>query len=110
MLTVHDVYIRSDLYMPDYQRESFSRLRLMSHNLRIKTGRWSRTPAEQRLCFSVDSQVQTERHVLVECPLTARGRARYSMLSFASVVDLMNDNSHIKEVCSYVSEVLSIYT
>ena len=61
--------------MPDYQRESFSRLRLMSHNLRIKTGKWSRTPAEQRLCFCVDSQVQTERHVLVvstDCSRTCK--------------------------------------
>ena len=70
MLTVHEMYTRTDVYIPDYQRESFSRLRLMSHNLRIETGRWSRTPAEQRLCLCDGSQVQTERHVLVECPLT----------------------------------------
>ena len=63
-LTVHKVYT-TQAYIPDYQRESFTRLRLMSHSLRIETGRWSRTPAQDRVCVCDGNHVQTERHVLV---------------------------------------------
>ena len=44
-LEIHDVYKRN-VYIPDYLRVSFSRLRLMFHNLKIETGRWSRIPRE----------------------------------------------------------------
>ena len=108
-LTVHQVYMASE-FIPDYQRESFTRLRLMSHNLRIETGGWSRTPSEQRVCLCDGIQVQTERHVLVVCPLTAHLRDRYPMLRFTDVNELLNENDHIREVCKCVFEVLSIFT
>ena len=37
-LNVHPVYT-TNIFIPDYHRESFTRLRLMSHNLKIETGR-----------------------------------------------------------------------
>ena len=37
-MTVHAVYQTSEL-IPDYKREGFTRLILMSHNLKIETGR-----------------------------------------------------------------------
>ena len=49
-LEFHDIY-KSSVYIPDYLRVAFSRLRLMSHNLKIETGRWSRLPRESRLCI-----------------------------------------------------------
>ena len=42
-MTVHQVYTTNE-FIPDYKRVSFTRLRLMSHKLRVETGRWSRTP------------------------------------------------------------------
>ena len=48
-LDVHKIYKKS-VYIPDYLRVSFTRLRLMSHNLKIETGRWSRLPREARVC------------------------------------------------------------
>ncbi|KAK7028015.1 hypothetical protein SK128_012938 [Halocaridina rubra] len=46
-LDVHKIYKKS-VYIPDYLRVSFTRLKLMSHTLKIETGRWSRLPREQR--------------------------------------------------------------
>ena len=66
-MTVHDIYKTLKL-IPDYKREAFTRIRVMSHNLRIETGRWSRTPTEQRVCQCDGDKVQTEQHVLtVHC-------------------------------------------
>lgn len=107
-LTVHNIY-KTDKYVPDYQREAFTRLRLMSHNLRIETGRWSRTPTEQRVCLCDGVHVQTEKHVLLECKMTADLRNSYQMLRFGDINDIMEENIYIQEVCSYIFEVLSTY-
>ena len=48
-MEVHPVYTTS-IYIPDYEREYFSRLHLMSHNLKI----------ERRVCVCDDIQPQTE--------------------------------------------------
>ena len=48
-LSTHNVYGKT-VYIPDYLRISFTRMRLMSHRLKIETGRWSRIPTEGRVC------------------------------------------------------------
>ena len=108
-MTIHPIYSCST-FIPDYKRESLSRLRLMSHNLRIETGRWSRTPRDQRVCQCDSNVVQSEQHVLIECPLTQHCRNRYQMLIFTNVTDLMKENDNLLELCSFVYEVLSTYT
>ena len=82
----------------------------MSHNLRIETGRWSRTPTEQRVCQCDDSSVQTERHVLTECPLSETSRERYPMLRFDDLNVLMNETVFLEELCAYIYEVTHIFT
>ena len=108
LLSVHNVY-KSNVYIPDYQRESFSRLRLMSHSLRIETGRWSRTPRQDRVCVCDGIQVQTERHVLLECPLSEHLRGRYSMLQFVNINDLLNEDVYVRELCSFIFDVFEIF-
>ena len=80
-LLVHEVY-GDKIYIPDYLRESFTRLRVMSHNLEVETGRWSRLPREERVCECDSESVQDERHVLLICPLVARIRQNYQTLNF----------------------------
>ena len=62
-LSQHPVYKCLD--SNEWERISFSRLRLSSHRLKVETGRWSRIPQEQRLC--VCGTVQTKEHVLIHC-------------------------------------------
>jgi hypothetical protein len=52
---------------PEHMRVAVSRLRLISHNLRTETGRWSRTERDRRLCPC--GMIQTERHVVQDCML-----------------------------------------
>ena len=44
----------------------FSRLRLSSHSMPIETGRWSRTPREERLCTTCNT-LGDERHFIYHC-------------------------------------------
>ena len=47
-----------DSMYDERKRMDFSRLRLSSHRLAVETGRWSRVPADRRLCAC--GLVQTE--------------------------------------------------
>ena len=107
-MDVHPIYT-TNIYVPDYLRESFTRLRLMSHNLKIETGRWSRIPPERRVCSCDNIQPQTETHVLIECTLTQNIRLRYSILDFTNINSLLNEATHISMLCKYVHEVLNHY-
>ena len=68
-LEVHPLYTDCNRTVPDYLRISFTRFRMSSHMLRVETGRWSRTPRDQRLC-QCGLGVQNEPHVFV-CPLVS---------------------------------------
>ena len=105
-MIVHKVY--SDIqYIPDYMRQAFSRLRLMSHDLKIETGRWSRIPREMRRCQCDGLSVQTEYHVLVSCTLTRLLRIKYDLNRIQNLDDLF-EHGEISIVCKYIYESLNI--
>ena len=66
-LEVHPIYTDCCTTIPDYLRITFTRFRISSHMLRVETGRWSRTPREDRLC-QCGLDIQNEGHVFV-CPM-----------------------------------------
>ena len=89
----------------EYARISFSRLRLASHRLKIETGRWSRIPKEQRLCEC--GSIQTEEHVLTQCPNTQVVRDKFPMLIYNDIVSLMQ-TAHIQELVIFIHRVLKL--
>ena len=107
-MSLHPVYTTS-LFIPDYQRESFSRIRLMSHNLKIETGRWSRIPRERRVCQCDNSHLQTEAHVLIDCTLTNHIRIQYPTLNFTNIENLLSEVAPANLLCKYVHEILEFY-
>ena len=103
----HEIY-KNTVYIPDYLRKQVTRLRLASHNLKVETGRWSRTPKENRVCPCDNESIQDEKHVLLHCPLSRSFRQEYGTLQFNSVYSLMNC-SDIVNMCKYTYKVLQIY-
>ena len=75
-LSIHPVYVGQSL-LDDALRIWFTRFRLSSHRLRIETGRWARIDANERFCQCGDV-VQSEKHVLEDCPLVQHIRTKYS--------------------------------
>lgn len=106
-LTVHNIYDKN-VYIPDYLRVAFTRFRLMSHNLKVETGRWSRIAREQRVCQCDNISVQDEKHVLIVCPMSNPSRNRYNMLTF-DTLDVLIDNDDILNLCKYIYEVFRLY-
>ena len=83
-LCANRIYSRAT-QAPEHQRRAFTRLRLSAHSLRIETGRWSRLPREERLCACQTDSVQSESHVVCECPLTQHIRDNYPELDYSSL-------------------------
>ena len=101
--TLHPVYTRN---VPEWARIAFTRMRLGSHRLRVETGRWSRIPREERIC-PCRSAVQTEAHVLVQCPMTEPLRGNFPMLKFDDVFSLMESSPG--DLVRYCHGVLKVY-
>ena len=106
-LEMHDSYGKS-IFIPDYVRVWFTRLRVMSHNLKVETGRWSRRAREDRVCQCDRSKIQDEKHVLLECPLSTHVRQRYRSLPLESLSSLMKCKN-VLDLCLFVKETLDIY-
>jgi hypothetical protein len=87
------------LNIPEYKRVVVSRFRLIAHNLRIETGRWSRIPPEDRMC-QCQTGVQSEKHVIEECPLVSHIWEKYRHVNFTI-------NNLLK--CDTVEKVEAIY-
>ena len=92
-LSVHSVY-NSDVF--ENQRISFSKFRLSSHDLLIEKGRWSRSPRDRRLCSC--GSVQTELHVISECPRTESIRLNYNAIDCSNFDAFFNSDA--RRICS----------
>ena len=58
-----------DVILPRHNRSALCKVPIWSvAPLRLETGRYERIEERDRICFSFDSQIETE-HVLTECPL-----------------------------------------
>lgn len=105
-LEIHTVYTAGTPVIPEYQRQAFTKLRLSAHSLAIETGRWSRTPREQRLCDC--GQIQTENHIISECPTTAHIRAHFSSMDTFRLPDLFKCDDSIS-MCTICYSCLASY-
>ena len=105
--TVHDIYKKRHA-VNDIHRMSFTRFRVSGHTLAIETGRWNRRgrgrlPLEERLCKC--RLVQTEKHVVEECPSTQHLRDFYSI----SVLDDLFTKFTNDVTCKIIHDMLSVY-
>ena len=107
-MTVAKIYNDRTEIVPEFHRIAFTRFRLSAHSLAIETGRWNRRgrgrlPIEERLCTC--GQIQTEKHVIEECPRTDHLRVEYGFRTINEVFS----RSDFKEVCKIIFEILYIY-
>ena len=106
--SVHSIY-NTKHTIDENHRMSFTKLRVSGHCLACETGRWNRRgrgrlPLEERLC--VCAEVQTERHVVQDCPLTQHLRDKYN---FTTLEQLFSNNFSADVVCKIVHEILSTF-
>lgn len=105
---VHSVY-KDRHTVNDQYRVAFTRLRVSGHNLCIETGRWNRRgrgrlPREERLC--VCGEVQTEKHVVEDCPVSSRIR---DSTGLRNMEELFNGKYSHYESCKISNDILNLY-
>ena len=93
-----------------YTSSTVQLVRLMSHCLKIETGRWSLIPRVVRVCQCNDTAIQSENHVLIECSLTQNLRLRYPDLNYRDLSSLLGESIHLLPMCKYIHEVLEFYS
>ena len=103
------VYNNKTNDIPEYERQSFSRIRLSSHNLKIETGRWRQQPREDRLCDC--GSIQTESHVIFDCPLTISIRnSFFSNINFNLDLEQFFVQNDPKIICNMFFQILQKFS
>ena len=104
-LTPHPLYRFTG---PHYEsdRVIFTRLRLLSHDLAIEKGRWSRIPRENRLCPC--GHVQTEEHIVCYCNQSAHVRGQHLNINFQSLCEFF-DHPNLSELSSVCGAIYGQY-
>ena len=92
---VHRMYTATDRYLADYRRIEMTRFRLGSHRLVVETGRWSRTPADRRLCTCGVVEVQDEAHVVFWCRFTSDLRGKFGVDVNKELHEILSDFNYI---------------
>ena len=72
--------------IPEHQRIGYTQIRLLSHRLKIETGRWSRIARENRQC-QCNQSIQNEQHALFECHLTDHIRVPLNVMNNIAFYD-----------------------
>ena len=93
----------------DIFRMSFTRFRVSGHCLAIESGRWNRRgrgrlPIEERLCGC--GAIQTERHVVEDCPISANIRQYHNL---ECLEDLFNGKYETEQSCKIIHKILTLY-
>ena len=104
---VHAIYT-DGLSVNELERISWTRMRVSAHSLAVETGRWNRRgrgrlPLEERLCTC--GQIQTEVHVIEECPRTSFLQNQYSYATLENI----NEMADCSVVCTIFHRILAEY-
>jgi hypothetical protein len=102
-------FLNRSLTIPEHNRIAANRLRLGSHRLKIETGRWSRTPVQDRICVC-GTGIQTEEHVMLVCPRSYHLRTVHN-LHAQSLHELFDndDTRALNNIAEYSKKILSLF-
>ena len=109
------------LFKTDYKRENYVQIILPRNHrsvyakfrsgvapLRLETGRYEHIEERDRLCFNCGSQIETEEHVLTQCPLYSDLReALYGNIS-EFVPNFLEFQSSDKMKCILSSDIIPV--
>ena len=95
-----EAYVKCHV-MSRTRRSALAKFRCGVAPLRIETGRYEMIPYEERYCFNCTNKIESEEHVLLECPLYNDIR-----LELLSKIDLQHFDSldNHEKVCHLLSD------
>ncbi len=89
-------------------RTAFARLKVSSHRLAIESGRWNRTPVNNRIC-EVCARLEDEYHFILECVMYADIRIKYIRRYYRHRPNMAKFTELIKSENSEIVRNLGMY-
>ena len=96
------------LIMQRTHRSAFAKFRMGIAPLRIETGRYERLEENERVCFSCDDAVESEEHVLLDCPLYQELREIWLTKITQHIPDFCLTTNQEKLVCIFSCDVIPV--
>ena len=81
-----------------------AKLRTSIHKLEIETGRWNKTPREERICKQcILNKIEDEKHFLFECQMYINERQEL----YNTIETKININP--SQICDYKDRLVTIF-
>ena len=96
------------IILPRNHRSSYARFRMGVAPLRIETDRYEQLEESKRVCYNCESEVETEEHVLMDCPVYSDLRETLFSKITQHIPDFMTKTIHDKFLCLLRSEAIPI--
>ena len=77
-------------------RHSFTQLRISAHKLEVETGRYSKTPRQNRICKTCNSGICDEIHFLTKCAFADAERQALFAILYVECKNFTNLNDSEK--------------
>ena len=96
------------IIMQRNQRSAFAKFRMGVAPLRIETGRYERLEEEQRVCFNCGDAIESEEHVLLECPLYQQIREPWFVKLRQHIPDFYVKTKQEKLICIFSCDIIPV--
>jgi hypothetical protein len=101
--------VYTSVQMPENERVQWTRFRVGSHDFPVEKMRWRGVPLEERFCNC--GEVQTEHHILVECPVTEILRRKVCEgVQWTSLTDVFGEVQNQQQVAKMISQARELYS
>ena len=89
-------------------RSVFAKFRMGVAPLRIETGRYERLEEEQRVCFNCDDKIESEEHVLLDCPLYQQIRESWFVKLRQHIPEFYWKTKQEKLICIFSCDIIPV--
>ena len=96
------------IIMQRNHRSAFAKFRMGVAPLRIETGRYERLEEEQRVCFNCGDTIESEEHVLLECPLYQQIREPWFVKLRQHIPDFYVKTKQEKLICIFSCDIIPV--
>lgn len=99
-------YVR--IVLPRNHRSSYAKFRMGVAPLRIETGRYEQLEEDRRVCFNCENDVESEEHVLMDCPVYSNLRGTLFSKIAQHIPEFVAKSKHEQFLCILSCDVTPV--
>ena len=98
-----ETYVK--IIMQRNHRSAFAKFRMRVAPLRIETGRYERL---ERVCFNCVDKIESEEHVLLDCPLYQQIRESWFVKLRQHIPEFYSKTKQEKLICTFSCDIIPV--